>query len=86
MTSGAIYIDAFASGMDELPKFRQRSTREVLRHLNVAGRFSMFEATDNDVIAATVDRIMRRELVKTSDIGFPWTKVELTSAGKALLL
>lgn len=79
------HIDTFTSGLDDLSKRRQSSTREVLRHLARAGMFSVFEATDNDVIAATVDRVLRKGLLETTPSGFPWTKVTLTDAGRAVL-
>jgi hypothetical protein len=80
------FIDSFSSGLDDLPRRKQRSTRYVLQHLEQHGRFSVFEATDNDTIAATVDRVIRLGYIE-SDIscGYPWTKTKLTEAGKAYL-
>jgi hypothetical protein len=80
------FIDSFSSGLDELPLRKQRSTRCVLQHLEQHGRFSVFEVTDNDTIATTVDRIIRREYIETDiSAGYPWTKTKLTDAGKAYL-
>jgi hypothetical protein len=52
------HVCVTASGLDELTQAQQASDMEVLRVLESAGRFSVFEATDNPVIAATMDRIM----------------------------
>ncbi|TLX15969.1 hypothetical protein [Rhizobium sp. MHM7A] len=80
------FIDSFSSGLDDLPLRKQRSTRHVLQHLERHGRFSVFEATDNDTIAATVDRVIRRGYIETDiSCGYPWTKTQLTEAGKAYL-
>jgi hypothetical protein len=80
------FIDTFSCGLDDLPKRKQRSTRHVLEHLEKRGRFSVFEATDNDTIAATVDRVIARGYIDTDiSCGYPWTKIQLTEAGKAYL-
>jgi len=81
-----IFIDSFSSGLDDLPLRKQRSTRHVLEHLERNGRFSVFEATYNDTIATTVDRIIRMGYIET-DIsgGYPWTKTQITQAGRAYL-
>lgn len=81
-----IFIDEFTSGLDDLPIRKQRSTKHVLEYLERNGRFSVFEATANDTIATTVDRVIRRGYIET-DIsgGYPWTKTKLTDAGRAYL-
>lgn len=80
-----VFIDHFSSGLDELPKRRQRSTRDVLAALSGMKRVSIFEVTDNDVIAATVDRIAARGLATITPSNFPWSDVEVTEAGKSYL-
>lgn len=80
------FIDEFNCGLDDLPIRKQRSTRHVLEHLEREGRFSVFEATANDTIARTVDRVIRRGYIE-ADIsgGYPWTKTKLTEVGRAYL-
>lgn len=83
--TGAVFIDEFSSGLDDLPKRRQRSTRSVLTALSGMKRVSIFEVTDNDVIAATVDRIVARGLATIAPSNFPWSNVEVTEAGRNYL-
>ena len=46
----------------------------------------MFEATANDVIARTMDDVIRRKLVEVDNSpGYPWSNVKLTEAGLALI-
>lgn len=80
------FIDTFTCGLDDLAIRKQRSTAYVLQHLERTGRFSVFEATANDTIAATIDRIIERGYVET-DItsGYPWTKTRLTEIGRSYL-
>lgn len=80
------FIDSFSVGLDDLPVRKQRNTRVVLQAVVSAGRYSVFEATANDVIATTMDRIVAHGLVDTDiSSGFPWTKVAITPAGKRYL-
>lgn len=80
-----MFIDCFSVGIDDLPKEKQRSTVEVLRVLQKHGRFSCFEASANDVIAATMRNICHGGYIETKDIGYPWTQVKLTQKGLALI-
>lgn len=94
------FICSFSSGLDELPRRKQKDVVEVLKVLKACGRFSVFEATDNDVIARMMDRLIHKgcaivrdgvrtdygRLIETDNTcGFPWTKVKLTEAGERLL-
>lgn len=72
--------------LDEMRKRDQRSVRKVLALLADKGGFSIFEATDNVVIAETMDTIFDRKLVNLEEpSAYPWTNVSLTEAGRQLL-
>lgn len=92
---------SFSAGLDELTRKQQADHIAVLRVLKRAGRFSVFEATSNDTIARTIDRLIHKglttvepdgtrtsygKLIETDhSCGYPWTKVKLTPAGESLL-
>lgn len=80
-------ICEFSAGLDNLSRRNQRRIVSVLRVLKTAGRYSIFEATATDEIAATMDKIVNADppLVITRPDGFPWTYVEFTEAGNAML-
>jgi len=76
----------FTVGLDDLPRRKQRIATDVLRVLHKHGRFSVFEATANDVIARTMDDVIRRKLVEVDNSpGYPWSNVKLTAAGLELI-
>lgn len=80
------FICSFSSGLDDMPRKDQRDVAKVLAVLEKCGRFSVFEATDNQTIASTMTHISRRGLIETDiSCGYPWTKVKLTDAGRELL-
>lgn len=96
----AIHIDCFCTGIDELTCKQQGDYIAVLRALHQAGRFSVFEATDNVVISRTMTRLFNKGLVlkdangRKTTVGvlvrrtggdYPWTTCELTDAGRQLL-
>lgn len=84
--SRAIFLDCFTAGLDDLTRKQQASTEAVLRVLKRTGRFSVFEATENQTIANTMTRLCRGPLIETDNsCGYPWTKVQLTAAGEALI-
>ena len=75
------------TALDDLKPSQRKDTRAVLAAIAKAGRFSVFEATQYRSLAMTLDRIFREGLATTDteSIGYPWTKVALTDAGRALL-
>jgi len=79
-----IYVCSFTSGIDELPQSKQRNITDVLRILNEAKRFSVFEATANPIIAKTMAR-MQGVYFKVIGGAYPWCEIELTPKGKELL-
>lgn len=80
------FIDRFTS-LDHLSKKAQADDREVLRVLHDAGRFSVWDASENPVIARTVTRLFRLKMIEDvlDDKGqkspYPWHVVRLTEAG-----
>lgn len=81
----AIALCCFTAGIDEMKRKHQADTALVLETLRQSKRFSVYEATANPVIAKTMTRIWRDELVKDMGGEFPWTRVELTDKGRAYL-
>ena len=81
MKDGAIIIDRFSAGLDDLARTEQGDLGAVLRVLHRTGRFSCFEACENPTIAATMTTICQGGYVETKDAGYPWTKVMLTAKG-----
>ncbi len=77
----SMYICSFTSGIDDLTRKQQANFDPVLRVLHATGRFSVFEATANPVIARTMTKLMRSGLVDRIGGAYPWTNVKLTSAG-----
>lgn len=84
---GTTIVCSFSVGIDELPRKVQRDAVAVARVIAKHGRFSVFEATANQTIARTVDRIWQAGWFEETDppAAYPWTRVRLTEAGKRAL-
>ena len=82
-----VHIDRFSAGLDELTRKQQKDISCVLKVLDATGRFSVFEATENQHIAKTMDLVMKQKLVwvDREKSNYPWTYVTLTDAGRAVL-
>lgn len=93
-------VDRFSAGLDDLTRKQQADHIAVLRVLKRTGRFSAFEASENDTIARMMTRLLTKSLttvepdgtkhkhgvmLEWEDCGYPWTKVKLTPAAEALL-
>lgn len=85
MSKYRIFTDRFTAGLDELTVKQSRDTVAVLKILDRTKRFSCFEASANMTIANAMTDIFKRGLVKDLGGGYPWTNVELTDAGRALI-
>jgi len=94
------HIDRFSAGLDDLTRKQQADHIAVLRVLARTGRFSCFEASENDTIARTMDRLIHKgcttvdadgkktahgALLKLLGGDYPWMTVEITEAGKRLI-
>ena len=94
-----IHIDRFSAGLDDLTRKQQADHIAVLRVLEKTGRYSIFEATENQTIAKTMDRLLCKSCITVSDgvrtehglllirTGgeYPWATCQLTDAGKRLI-
>lgn len=80
-----VHICNFSSGLDDMKRKDQKDIVKVLRVLKEYKRFSCFEATANPVIAKTVTLIIQRKLVQYTGGHYPWTNVEITELGEAVL-
>lgn len=82
-----VFMDRFDIGLTDLTIAEQADPRTVLRVLVYEKRYSIFEATDNPVIAKTMDVICTSPWATfdTSKHGYPWTGVEITPEGEAFL-
>lgn len=82
---GALHIDRFSAGLDDLTRKEQGDQIIVLRRLSTMKRFSEFEASDNPSIARTMTNLFKEKLVESTGGSYPWTEFKLTDAGKAAL-
>lgn len=77
-----VFVDRFSAGLDDLTHKEQQSPIVVAAALAKLGRFSVFEATENQTIARTMTCLADCGWFKfDNSIGFPWTKVTLTDKG-----
>jgi len=98
--SGAIFIDRFSAGLDDLTRAQQADPIAVLKILHRTGKFSCFEASENMVIARMVTRLIHKALILKDSKGvktefgqlltvtggeYPWTTVKLTPGGLKLI-
>lgn len=75
-------IDRFSAGLDDMKKKEQADIGKVLKVLSEIKRFSVFEATENTVIANTMTKIMQDGYAESTGGSFPWTDVKITQKGK----
>jgi len=76
------------STLDDLPRTKRRDGRAVLEILHHQGRFSVFEATEFQSLAVTLDTLSRLQLfqyVKNEESEYPWCVVKLTDRGAKFL-
>jgi hypothetical protein len=81
------HVCSFSSGIDDMLRRHQADMRRVAEVLAREGRFGVFEATANPVIAKTMDRLARSGwfVFDHESSGFPWTLVTLTDKGREAL-
>jgi hypothetical protein len=81
-----IHLCFFGEGLDRMKKKDQGSPRKVLRVLHGCKRFSVFEATENQKIAHTMQRLKDEGYIEVDNSpGYPWSNVALTPKGFALM-
>jgi hypothetical protein len=83
---GAVHICTFSASVGEMKKGDQRYADKVLAVLAKEGRFSVFEATENDVIAKTMTWLLEQGYIEVDNsMGFPWSEAKVTEKGRRLL-
>jgi len=80
-----IHICCFSTGIDEMKRKDQKDPAKVLAVLKAYPRFSCFEASTNPGIAKTMTLLFERKLVKNIGGAYPWTDVEITELGEAVI-
>ncbi len=83
---GALHIDRFSAGLDDLKRAEQKDLVTVLRKLSTMKRFSSFEASDNPAIAKTMTTICQEKYIETTGGEYPWTEFKLTAKGQAAIV
>ena len=81
------YLDDFSTISGNLTRREQMDDKCVLAEIMRAkGMFSIFDATENQTIAHTMERIERSGWIKrVGDHGYPWLQWELTDEGRQQL-
>lgn len=84
----ALYVDCFTT-LDDLPRKQHGDALVVLRAvMKSGGRFSVFDATQNDDIARSMTFIEGASgwIERATDgCQYPWVTVRLTEKGRAAL-
>lgn len=76
-----VFISRHTAGLDDLTRREQKDEEKVLRRLHEIKQFSVFEATDNPVIAGMMDWLLKAGHIEITPKGFPWSDVKLTESG-----
>lgn len=86
-SNGTVHICSFSTSIDEMKRKDQKSMHAVLRVLKEHPRYSIFEATDNDTIARTMDRLQEAGLFerRQPQPAYPWCEATVTEAGLRFL-
>jgi len=80
-----VHVCRFSAGLDDLSRKEQADPATVLRTLKRLGRYSCFEASDNRVIAKTMDSLQERKLLVSSCGAYPWSTCTVTPLGDQFL-
>ncbi len=79
-----VYVDSF-SALDDVPRKNHSDPIEVGRVLARVGRFSVFEATENQRLAGTIEHLGSNGWFDYEPEGYPWTRATVTNAGRQAL-
>ncbi len=82
----SFHVCRFSAGLDALTRKQQSDHAVVLATLKRLGRFSSFEASDNSVIAKTMDSLHDRKLLDTTPQSYPWSTCCVTPLGEQFLI
>lgn len=80
-----VHVCRFSGGLDGISRKQQSDPVTVLRTLKLLGRYSCFEASDNRVIAKTMDSLHERKLLDSSCDVYPWFTCTVTPRGEQFL-
>lgn len=82
----SVYIDTFSGAIGDMKRKDQADRMKVLAVLAKSPRFSVFDATDNQTIARSLEWLRRGGLITIDNSrGFPWSDAVLTESGRAML-
>lgn len=86
VTTSACFVDDFSTISGNMTRKEQGDIRRVLAEvMKASGMFSIFDATENQTIAGTMEAIQRSGWVKSIEHGYPWLQWELTDEGRQQL-
>lgn len=87
MNTDAVIIDYFSGGIGEMRDKDQKDRIKVLSVLAADPEFTVFDATEREGIANTMDRMHDDGLIAYPEPrpAYPWMRVEITPAGRAIL-
>lgn len=80
------HVCHLSGGLDDLSRKQQADPAFVLRILKRLGRYSYFEASNNRVIAKTMDLLLERKLLDSASELYPWSTCTVTPRGERFLL
>lgn len=80
-----VHVCRFSRGLNDLSRKQQSDPVTLLRALKRLGRYSCFEASDNRVIAKTMDLLHERKLLDSSCGAYPWSTCTVTPLGEQFL-
>lgn len=82
--TGRVMLDTFTA-LDDVPRKLRNNAPTVLRALAKVGRFSCFEVDGK--LGAAITSLIRDGMITTDHetIGYPWTLVTITDAGRAAM-
>ena len=80
-----LHVCCFSAGLCDLTRKQQADPAVVLGILKRLGRYSCFEASDNRVIAKTMDAIAARGLLVRTGEAYPWITCQVTPSGEQFL-
>lgn len=87
MSRYVVHVDSFSTDICDLTQEQQADATTVLRIIARDGCFSIFDVTDNQTIATTVENLQKRGYLERDGDGgqYPWCKVKATEKGLELL-
>lgn len=84
MSKASFFVDSFSGGLADLPARSRRDAVDVLRCLHKYPTFSVFDASEHQSLARTLDALKLSGLIEYEEPGpaYPWVTARLTDSGK----